>query len=188
MSELLHLAVPFSRDVAQSLKAGQKVLLSGVVYGARDQAHRRFAEALERGEGLPLDLSGQVIYYVGPTPAPPGRVCGAAGPTTSGRMDVYTPLLLSCGVRALIGKGNRSPEVVAALKEFGAVYLAAPGGAGALLSRCIKEMEVVAYPELGPEAVYRIVVDNFPVIVAIDAEGNNLYEFGPSSYRKKNSA
>ncbi len=188
VSEILHLEVPFPERVARNLKVGQQLLLSGVVYGARDQAHRRFAEAIKDGEVLPIDLGGQVIYYVGPTPAPPGRVCGAAGPTTSARMDAWTPLLLSRGVRAFIGKGNRSPEVVAALKEFGAVYLAALGGAGALLSRCIREMEVAAYPELGPEALYRIVVENFPVIVAIDAAGDNLYELGPSKYRKKTSA
>lgn len=184
MSKEILLEVPFSAATVRSLEAGQRILLTGVIYGARDEAHGRFAKALDRGEELPLDLRGQVIYYVGPTPGRPGRVCGAAGPTTSGRMDPYTPRLLAYGVRGLIGKGNRSPEVVAALKEYGAVYLAATGGAGALLSLCIREMRVVAYPELGPEAVYRIVVGDFPVIVAIDSRGQNLYEIGPAQYRK----
>ncbi len=184
MSETLRLVVPFSAEAARKLVAGQRVLLSGVLYGARDQAHRRFAEALERGEELPLDLRGQVIYYVGPTPVPPGRACGSAGPTTAGRMDSYTPQLLKYGVRGMIGKGKRSPEVVEAIREHGAVYFAATGGAGALLGRCIKEMRVVAYPDLGPEAVYRIVVEDFPVTVAIDCRGKNLYEFGPSLYRR----
>lgn len=184
MSEELRLKVPFSSEVARRLEAGQRVLLSGVIYGARDQAHRRFVEALERGEELPLELRGQVIYYVGPTPVPPGRACGSAGPTTAGRMDRYTPQLLKYGVRGLIGKGKRGPEVVAAIREHGAVYFAATGGAGALLGRCIKEMRVVAYPDLGPEAVYRIVVEDFPVTVAIDSSGKNLYEFGPGFYRR----
>ncbi len=184
MCEYLRVEVPFSAAVADSLEAGQLLLLTGVLYGARDAAHRRLAAALARGEGLPVNLAGQVIYYVGPTPAPPGRPCGSAGPTTSGRMDPFTPALLKAGVRALIGKGNRSPEVVAALKEYGGVYLAATGGAGALLAQCIREMEVVAYPELGPEAVYRLVVEDFPVVVAIDTWGRNLYEFGPARYRR----
>lgn len=184
MSDVLRLETPFSDAAARSLEVGQRILLSGVIYGARDQAHLRFAEALERGEELPLDLRGQVIYYVGPTPVPPGRACGSAGPTTSGRMDRYTPQLVACGVRGLIGKGKRSPEVIAALKEHGAVYLAATGGAGALLGRRIKEMRVVAYPDLGPEAVYRIVVEDFPATVAIDSRGQNLYELGPARYRK----
>lgn len=184
MSEELRLEVPFSAETARKLEAGQRILLSGVIYGARDQAHRRFVEALERGEELPVDLRGQVIYYVGPTPVPPGRACGSAGPTTAGRMDRYTPRLLAYGVMGVIGKGKRSPEVVAALKGYGAVYLAATGGAGALLGRCIREMQVVAYPDLGPEAVYRMVVEGFPVTVAIDSRGQNLYEIGPERYRK----
>lgn len=184
MGEPLRVEVPFSDAVARSLEVGQFLLLRGVILGARDAAHRRLAAALSRGEELPIDLKGQVIYYVGPTPAPPGFPCGSAGPTTSGRMDPFTPLLLKAGVRALIGKGNRSPEVVAALKECGGVYLAATGGAGALLGQCIRKMEVIAYPELGPEAVYRLVVEDFPVVVAIDSQGHNLYELGPARYRK----
>lgn len=184
MNEPVSLKVPFTAAAARELEAGQRLLLTGVLYGARDEAHRRFAAALVQGEELPLDLRGEVLYYVGPTPPPPGRVCGAAGPTTSGRMDPFTPPLLAYGVRGLVGKGNRSPEVVAALQEYGAVYLAATGGAGALLSLCIREVKVVAYPDLGPEAVYRFVVRDFPVIVAIDSRGRNLYESGPARYRK----
>lgn len=184
MSDLLHLDVPFAKETARSLRAGQRLLLTGVIYGARDQAHLRFMEALDRGEDLPVDLHGQIIYYVGPTPAPPGRPCGAAGPTTSGRMDRYTPQMLGYGVRGLIGKGKRSPDVIAALKKYGAVYLAATGGTGALISHCIKEMQVVAYPDLGPEAVYRIVVENFPVTAAIDCRGDDLYKSGPAKYRR----
>ncbi|MDH7576884.1 MAG: FumA C-terminus/TtdB family hydratase beta subunit [Bacillota bacterium] len=183
MSEFLCLEVPFSAAVTRGLEAGQRLLLTGMIYGARDQAHRRFAAVLARGEELPLNLKGEVIYYVGPTPPRPGQVCGAAGPTTSGRMDPFTPPLLAYGVRGLMGKGNRSAEVVAALKQYGAVYLAATGGAGALLSRCIEEIEVVAYPELGPEAVFRLRVRDFPAIVAVDSRGRNLYETGPTRYR-----
>lgn len=197
--------VPFVEGVSRELRVGQRLLLSGVIYGARDQAHMRFVEDLDQKKRsgdlrnldqnnrpcdscklpceLPVDLRGQVIYYVGPTPPPPGRSCGAAGPTTSGRMDRYTPQMLEYGVRGLIGKGKRSPEVIDAIKKHGAVYLAATGGAGALIGRCIKEMKVVAYPDLGPEAVYRITVENFPVTVAIDSRGENLYQTGPAQYR-----
>lgn len=183
MSELLRLQVPFPAETAVDFRAGQRLLLSGVIFGARDQAHIRFAETLAKGEKLPVELQGQVIYYVGPTPAPPGRPCGAAGPTTSGRMDRYTPLLLEHGVKGLIGKGRRSPEVIAALKKHRAVYLAATGGTGALLGRSIKEMQVAAYPDLGPEAVYRLVIQDFPVTVAIDSSGCDLYTTGPARYR-----
>ncbi len=175
---------PFDAETARELQAGQRVLLTGVIFGARDQAHQRFAEALANGQRLPVDLRGQVIYYAGPTPAAPGRACGAAGPTTSGRMDAFTPALLAYGVRGMIGKGNRSPEVIAAIQQYGAVYLAAAGGAGALLSNCIEEAQVVAYSDLGPEAVWRFVVREFPAIVAIDSRGRNLYEIGPACYRQ----
>lgn len=184
VSDFLRLEVPFPAETAVDLQTGQRLLLSGVIFGARDQAHLRFAETLAKGGKLPVELKGQVIYYVGPTPAPPGRPCGAAGPTTSGRMDRYTPLLLEYGVKGLIGKGRRSPEVVAALKKHRAVYLAATGGAGALLGRSIKEMQLVAYPDLGPEAVYRLVVQDFPVTVAIDSSGRDLYAIGPARYRR----
>ncbi len=176
--------LPFAREIAKELKVGQRLLLSGVIYGARDQAHLRFIDDLEE-DRPPVDLRGELIYYVGPTPAPPGRPSGAAGPTTSGRMDRYTPEMLEYGVRGMIGKGKRSPEVIRSLKKHGAVYLGATGGVGALLGNCIKEMEVVAYPDLGPEAIYRIVVENFPVTVAIDSHGDDLYRIGPAKYRKK---
>jgi len=181
---LVRLEVPFAEGISGRLVAGQRLLLNGVIYGARDAAHQRLVEALQKGEDLPVDLRGQVIYYVGPTPPRPGHPCGAAGPTTSGRMDRYTPQMLEYGVKALIGKGGRSPEVIAAIKEHGAVYLAATGGAGALIGRCIKEMEVAAYQDLGPEAIYRIRVEDFPVTVAIDSRGEDLYNWGPVQYRR----
>ncbi|HAF17431.1 MAG: Fe-S-containing hydro-lyase [Syntrophomonadaceae bacterium] len=182
--ELIQVQVPFADGKTKELRVGQRLLLNGVIYGARDAAHLRLIEVLEKGEDPPVDLRLQVIYYVGPTPPQPGRPCGAAGPTTSSRMDRYTPQLLEYGVRGLIGKGRRSPEVINAIKKHGAVYLAATGGAGALIGRCIKEMEVVAYPDLGPEAIYRITVENLPVTVAIDSRGENLYETGPAQYRR----
>lgn len=182
--EMIKLQVPFAEGITKELRVGQRLLLNGVIYGARDAAHQRLIAALDKGEDLPVDLRGQVIYYVGPTPPRPGRPCGAAGPTTSGRMDRYTPQLLEYGVRGLIGKGRRSPEVIKAIKKHGAVYLAATGGAGALIGRCIREMQVVAYPDLGPEAIYCITVENLPVTVAIDSRGENLYEIGPARYRR----
>ncbi|MGD0621808.1 MAG: Fe-S-containing hydro-lyase [Thermacetogeniaceae bacterium] len=184
MDECMRIKAPFDAETARALQAGQQVLLSGVIFGARDQAHRRFAETLARGQDLPVDLRGQVIYYVGPTPARPGRVIGAAGPTTAGRMDAFTPQLLAYGVRGMIGKGDRSPDVIAAIRQNGAVYLAATGGAGALLSHCIKEAQVVAYHDLGTEALWRFVIEDFPATVAIDSRGRNLYQTGPASYRQ----
>ncbi|MHB9124318.1 MAG: Fe-S-containing hydro-lyase [Armatimonadota bacterium] len=161
-----------------SLRAGDSLLLSGVVYTARDAAHKRLYELLEAGEPLPVDLRGQVIYYVGPTPASPGRVIGSAGPTTSGRMDAYTPALLAYGVKGMIGKGSRSPEVKEAIVKYGAVYFGATGGAGALLAERIVKAEVAAYEDLGPEAIYRLVVRDFPVVVKNDSHGGDLYEQG----------
>ena len=184
MDQCLRIRTPFDTETAKTLQAGQQVLLSGVIFGARDQAHRRFAEVLARGQDLPVDLRGQVIYYVGPTPAPPGRAIGAAGPTTGGRMDAFTPELLAYGVRGIIAKGNRNPEVIASIVQHGAVYLAATGGAGALLSRCIKEAQAVAYQDLGTEALWRFVIEDFPAIVAIDSRGRNLYQTGPAGYRQ----
>lgn len=188
MDECLHIKAPFSAEAARELQTGRRVLLTGALYGARDQAHRRFIEALAQGQDLPVNLRGQIIYYVGPTPARPGHACGAAGPTTAGRMDAFTPQLLAYGVRGIIGKGNRSPEVIAAIRQHGAVYLAATGGAGALLSRCIKEARVVAYPDLGTEAVWRFIVEDFPATVAIDSRGQNLYQIGPARYRSTKSS
>jgi fumarate hydratase subunit beta len=170
------LATPLSRDDVLSVRAGDRVGLSGVIYSARDAAHKRMAEALQRGERLPFDPVGQAIYYMGPTPAPPGRPIGAAGPTTSYRMDRFAPAFYRAGIRATIGKGPRSPEVRKVIVECCALYLVAVGGAGALLARHIKEAEVIAYPELGPEAVRRLLVEEFPVIVVNDAYGGDLYE------------
>lgn len=170
------LKVPFSDTDIANLKTGEQVSLSGVIYTARDAAHKRMIEALEKGEPLPIDIRGQVIYYVGPTPAKPGQVIGSAGPTTSSRMDAYTPMLLEAGLKGMIGKGKRSPEVVESVKRHKAIYFAAAGGAGALLSKRIKRAEVVAYEDLGPEAVYRLEVEDFPVVVVNDIYGNDLYE------------
>jgi fumarate hydratase subunit beta len=166
---------PLDDDTARSLRAGAEVRFNGVLYSARDAAHKRLCEALERGEDLPFDPAGAVIYYVGPTPGAPGQVLGAAGPTTSYRMDAYAPQLIRAGVRGMIGKGARSPEVIDAMRESGAVYFAATGGAGALLARAIVEAEVIAYEDLGAEAVRRLVVEDFPAIVAVDASGASLY-------------
>ncbi len=178
------LSTPVDTETAKSLRYGDKVLLNGIIYTGRDAAHKRMIQALERGEELPFDLKDQIIYFVGPTPTPPGRVIGSAGPTTSGRMDAYSPLLISQGLRGMIGKGLRSDTVIEAMRKHGAVYLGAIGGAGALLAGCIKEAEVIAYPDLGPEAVHRLVVKDFPVTVLIDSQGCNLYEIGQKVYRR----
>lgn len=174
--------VPLSRDEARKLKSGDSCLLSGVIYTARDAAHKRLCELVEQGKKLPFDIKDSVIYFVGPTPARPGEVIGSAGPTTSYRMDAYSPMLIAQGQTGMIGKGKRSGEVVNAMKTHGAVYFGAIGGCGALLSLCIKKSEIVAYEDLGSEAIRRLEVENFPVIVIIDAEGNNLYETGRTAY------
>jgi fumarate hydratase subunit beta len=170
------LQAPLKGKDIMELNMGDEVLIQGTVYAARDAAHRLMTEGLAQGENLPFDINGQIIYYTGPCPAAPGRVIGSAGPTTSGRMDAYTPALLAQGLKAMIGKGMRSPEVIQAMKEHGAVYLATVGGAGAYLAKRIKSVTTVAYPELGPEALLRLEVTDFPAIVAIDARGNNIYE------------
>lgn len=177
--------LPLTEETISQLEIGEEVLLSGVMYGARDAAHKKMVASLTAGEGLPVDLKGQTIYYVGPCPAKPGAVIGSAGPTTSGRMDAYAPVILDLGLKAMIGKGQRSPEVVAAMVKNKAVYLGAVGGAGALLAQCIKKAEVVAYSELGPEALWRFVVEDFPVMVIIDAQGYNLYVEGPKGYERR---
>ena len=179
----IRLNTPLSREQAKALRAGDSCLLSGVIYTARDAAHKRLCELIDGGKALPIDLRDAVIYFVGPTPEKPGQVIGSAGPTTSYRMDAYSPKLIALGQTGMIGKGKRGSEVVAAMKEHGAVYFGAIGGCGALLSRCILESEVVAYPDLGAEAVRRLVVKDFPVTVVIDTLGNNLYETGRGAYR-----
>ena len=176
------LKTPLSKQDLAPLKAGDTVLLSGVVYTARDAAHARMMELLDKGEPLPFPIEGAAIYYVGPTPERPGCAIGAAGPTTSGRMDAYTPRLLDLGLACMIGKGKRDEGVVNAMKEHGAVYFAAIGGAGALLARCVKKAEVVAYEDLGAEAIRRMEVVDFPVTVVIDTLGQNLYEAGQKAY------
>lgn len=170
--------VPLSEVDVRKLQVGDEVMVQGVVYAARDAAHRKMVETLDNGGSLPFDIEGQMIYYVGPCPAPPGRVIGSAGPTTSGRMDSYAPRLIEKGLRVMIGKGKRDQGVIDAMKLHGAVYLAAVGGAGAYLSKRIVSAEVVAYPELGPEALRKLEFRDFPCIVAIDAQGNNIYETG----------
>jgi fumarate hydratase subunit beta len=166
--------LPLSEDATRSLKAGEDILLSGVVYAARDQAHKRLSGLLASGEPLPFALEGSVVYYMGPAPAPPGFVIGSSGPTTAGRMDPFTPALIAAGLRGMIGKGMRSSEVVEAMKRHGAVYFYAFGGCGALYARHITKNELIAFPELGPEGIYRLTVKDFPVIVGIDAEGTSV--------------
>lgn len=170
-----HVNAPLSKETAAELKAGDYVYLTGIIYTARDAAHKRMYEALERGEQLPLELENNIIYYMGPSPARPGRPIGSAGPTTSSRMDKYAPALLDLGLTGMIGKGKRNNAVSDAIVKNGAVYFAAVGGAGALLSRSIVSAEVIAYDDLGTEAIRRLEVKDFPVIVVMDAEGNNLY-------------
>ncbi len=176
MSETIKIITPITKDKIKNLKAGDSVLLSGTIYTARDAAHKRMIEALERGEKLPIEIKDQTIYYAGPAPAKPGRVIGSCGPTTSGRMDAYAPTLIRLGLTGMIGKGERSDEVVSAMTECGAVYFGAIGGAGALISKCVTSAEVVAYEDLGAEAIRRLTVENFPLTVIIDTNGNNLYK------------
>lgn len=175
---------PVDKETARSLKAGDYVYITGTIYTARDAAHKRMQEALQGGENLPIDIKGNIIYYMGPSPAREGRPIGSAGPTTASRMDRYTPELLDLGMGAMIGKGKRSKDVIDAIVRNGSVYFAAIGGAGALLSKCIKESVVVAYDDLGTEAIRKLRVENFPVIVVIDSEGNNLYETALLKYKE----
>lgn len=174
--------LPITRELARELRSGESLLLSGVIYTARDAAHKRLAELIAEGRELPFDIRNATIYYVGPTPAKPGQVIGSAGPTTSYRMDAYSPALIRAGETGMIGKGKRGAEVVAAMREYGAVYFAAIGGAGALLSSRIKSAELIAYEDLGAEAVRRLTVEDFPVVCVIDSLGNSLYESGRSAY------
>ncbi len=184
MTQPIKITPPLSDADIEKLMAGDKVLITGVLYTARDAAHKRLIELLDKGEKLPFDIKGQLIYYVGPTPAKPGRVIGSAGPTTSGRMDVYTPRLLELGLKGTIGKGQRSHEVVEAMKKRKAVYLAAVGGAAALIAKTIKKAEIVAYEDLGPEAIRRLEVVDFPVIVVNDIYGNDLFKIGLEKYKR----
>ncbi|MFG6376371.1 MAG: Fe-S-containing hydro-lyase [Desulfovibrio sp.] len=184
MSQAKHIRAPFDEETAKSLKAGDRVLISGTILAARDAAHKKMVETLDKGEKLPVDLEGQVVYYVGPSPAKPGHVIGSAGPTTSGRMDAYAPRLMACGLKGMIGKGYRKKKVVDAMEKYGVPYMAAVGGAGALIARTIKKYTVLAWPELGPEALAEMEVEDFPAVVVIDCEGNDYYEAGQKPYRK----
>lgn len=180
-----YIKVPLSDEDARSLKAGDYVYLTGTIYTARDAAHKRMQEALEQGETLPMEMKNNVIYYMGPSPAREGRPIGSAGPTTASRMDKYAPNLLDLGLKGMIGKGKRSQAVIDAIVRNGAVYFAAVGGAGALLSRAITFSEVIAYGDLGTEAIRKLTVKDFPAIVVIDAEGNNLYETAVKEYNEE---
>ena len=182
--EIRRIATPLENGVVEALKTGEKVLISGYIYTARDAAHKRFIDALSKGEALPFDIKNQVIYYCGPSPASPGRVIGACGPTTSSRMDLYAPKLLSLGLKGMIGKGKRSQSVKDAVKQYKAIYFGATGGAGALLSKSVISCEVIAYEELGPEAVRKLGVKDMPLFVINDIYGNDLYETGMLKYGK----
>lgn len=176
------ITTPLTDEDVMQLTAGDNVLITGVIYTGRDAAHKKLYDLLEAGQPLPVDLKGQIIYYVGPSPAKPGKEIGSAGPTTSGRMDAYTPKLLEYGLKACIGKGSRKQPVVDALRKYKGVYLASTGGAAALLAKTVKKAEVVAYPELGAEAIYRLEVEDFPATVVNDVEGNDIYEQGRQQY------
>ena len=184
---IIDITLPLDEKAVSSLKAGDRVRLSGWLYTARDAAHARLIRAIEEGNELPLPLQGETIYYVGPTPAKPGQVIGSAGPTTSSRMDSFTPVLLSLGLKGMIGKGKRSPAVIEAMKNYGAVYFAAVGGAAVTIAESIQASEVVAYEDLGSEAIRRLKVQDFPAVVVIDGEGNNWYELGPQSWKEAQS-
>lgn len=183
MTESIRITTPLTEDHINQLRAGDQCLISGTIYTGRDAAHKRMIEMLDAGESLPLDLQGQIIYYVGPAPPKPGMAVGSAGPTTSGRMDRYTPQLLQNGLKGMIGKGYRSREVREAIRKHRAIYFAAIGGSGALLARRITASRVIAFEDLGPEAIYEFQVDAFPVFVINDACGNDLYETAPTRYR-----
>ncbi|MEO0005619.1 MAG: Fe-S-containing hydro-lyase [candidate division WOR-3 bacterium] len=185
MGEIKSVRTPLTDEVVKGLRAGDAVEISGLIYTARDLAHKRLTESLQKGENLPFNIMGAVIYYVGPSPAKPGRVIGSCGPTTSYRMDVYTPSLLAAGLKGMIGKGNRSPEVIEALKRYCGVYFAAVGGAAALLAQRVRAARVVAYDDLGPEALQELEVENFPVIVVNDCYGADLYKEGVRRYKRE---
>ncbi len=184
MSDAIRLTPPLSDEMVAGLKSGDRVLITGTIYTGRDAAHKRLVDLLDRGEELPIPLAGEIIFFVGPTPPPPGRAIGAAGPTTSYRMDPYSPRLLAAGLKGMIGKGARSREVKEAIVKYRGLYFAAVGGAGALLSQRIKKAEIVAYEDLGPEAIRRIEVEDFPAVVVNDIHGNDLFEQGVAAYRR----
>lgn len=184
MSEPIKLAPPLTDEVVMKLKSGDRVVITGVIYTGRDMAHKYMVEGHKKGEKLPFELEGQILYYTGPTPAPPGKAIGSAGPTTSYRMDKYTPTLLELGLKGMIGKGPRGQEVKDAIKKYKAVYFAAIGGAGALISKTIRKAEVIAYPELGTEAVMRLEVEDFPAVVVNDVHGADLYRIGVEQYKE----
>ena len=181
-----HITLPLTREAARTLRCGDQVLLTGTIYTARDAAHKRLCESLQKGEALPVDLHDITIYFAGPAPAAPGQVIGPCGPTTSYRMDAYSPAHIEAGLTGMIGKGRRSQEVIAAMQGR-AVYFGATGGCGALIARCIRKAEVVAYPELGAEAIHRLEVTDLPVTVIIDSQGNDLYDQGPAQYLSSTS-
>ena len=176
------ITLPLTEELAKTLHAGDSVLVTGTIYTSRDAGHKRMCESLAKGEKIPFDPKDATIYYVGPTPAKPGQVIGSAGPTTSGRMDAYAPTMMSVGARGMIGKGARLPEVIDAMKKYSGVYFGAIGGAGALLAKCIKKAELIAFEDLGAEALRKLYVEDMPLVVIIDSEGNNLYESGRAAY------
>jgi fumarate hydratase subunit beta len=182
MSKTIRLSTPLSDADVEGLRIGDRVLISGAIYTGRDAAHKRLTDLIQAGKPLPLEIQGQIIYYVGPSPAKPGRAVGAAGPTTSYRMDAYAPELIRLGLKGMIGKGARDQDVRDAMEEYKAVYFAAIGGAGALMAQAIKKAEIIAYEDLGPEAIRRLEVEEFPVIVVNDVRGNDLYEEGVKEY------
>ncbi|MCR4443448.1 MAG: Fe-S-containing hydro-lyase [Peptococcaceae bacterium] len=185
MASIKKIRTPLTTEVVEQLKAGDRVAISGVIYTARDAAHKRLVQAFQEGKELPVDINGQVIYYVGPCPPKPGKALGSCGPTTSFRMDAYAPTVLDLGLKGMIGKGQRSEAVIQSMIKNRAVYFAAIGGAAAIISRSVKKAEVVAYEDLGPEAIYRLEVEDFPCIVVTDAQGNDLYKTGVEKYRVK---
>lgn len=182
--QAIRLNPPLKDEDIKKLHSGQKAIITGYIYTARDAAHKKMVELVEKNESLPFDPTGQIVYFVGPTPAKPGRIIGSAGPTTSGRMNKYSPVMLKAGLKGMIGKGEMGPEVAEALREYKGVYFVATGGAGALIAKKISESEIVAYEELGPEAVRRLQVTEFPVIVAQDCHGGNLFKEGVMKYRR----
>ena len=184
MSEVIKITTPLSDEVINSLKSGDQVSINGILYTARDAAHKRLIDLLDRGDELPFDIKGQIIYYVGPAPAKPGAIIGSAGPTTSYRMDPYAPRLMEIGMKGMIGKGNRSQSVIDAMVKYKSIYFAAIGGAGALVARSIKKVEIIAYEDLGPEAIRKMEVEDFQAVVVNDIYGNDVYKEGMNKYKK----